>query len=80
MVVFLGMAIALILGYYAVDWMRETHNYAPAVGMGALGLTVLTGGLVSVYINNCFLGRYAFPGFGIPRTGTMGLISATTLH
>ena len=64
MVVFLGMAIALILGYYAVDWMRETHNYAPAVGMGALGLTVLTGGLVSVYINNCFLGRYAFPGFG----------------
>lgn len=63
-VVFLGMAIAIVLGYLAVDRMRENRNYAPAVGVGALGLTVLTGGLVSVYINNCFLGRYAFPGFG----------------
>ncbi len=63
-VVFVGMAIAIVLGYFAVDRMREQHNYAPAVGMAALGLTILTGGLVSVYINNCFLGRYAFPGFG----------------
>lgn len=63
-VVFLGLGIAIVLGYLAVDWMRASHNYAPAIGMGALGLTILTGGLVSVYINNCFLGRYAFPGFG----------------
>lgn len=63
-VVFLGMGIAIVLGYLAVDWMRENHNYAPAVGVGALGLTILTGGLVSVYLNNSFLGRYAFPGFG----------------
>ncbi len=63
-VVFLGMAIAIVLGYFAVDWMRKERNFAPAIGMGALGLTVLTGGLVSVYLNNCFLGRYAFPGFG----------------
>lgn len=32
--------------------------------MGALGMTILTGWLVSVFVNNCFLGRYAFPGFG----------------
>lgn len=63
-VVFLGMGIAVVLGYLAVDWMRANKNYAPAIGMGALGLTVLAGGLISVYINNCFLGRYAFPGFG----------------
>ena len=63
-VVFLGMALALVLGYYAVDWMRSRHNYAPAVGMLALGLTVLCGALISVFINNCFMGRYAFPGFG----------------
>lgn len=63
-VVFLGMGIAVVLGYLAVDWMRAHHNYAPALGMGAMGLTVLTGVLVSVYIDNCFLGRYVFPGFG----------------
>lgn len=63
-VVFFGMGTAIVLGYLAVDWMRESKNYAPAIGMGALGLTILAGGLISVYINNCFLGRYAFPGFG----------------
>lgn len=63
-VIFLGMALAVVLGYCAVDWMRIRHNYAPAIGMGALGLTVLSGVLISVYVNNCFMGRYAFPGFG----------------
>lgn len=63
-VTFLGMGICVVLGYLAVDWMRAERNYAPAVGMGALGLTVLAGGVISAYLNNCFLGRYAFPGFG----------------
>lgn len=63
-VMFLGMGICLVLGYLAVDWMRAEHNYAPAAGMGALGLTVLAGGLVSAFMNNCFLGRYVFSGFG----------------
>lgn len=63
-VVLLGMGLCVVLGYLAVDWMRANHNYAPAVGMGALGLTVLAGGLISAYINNCFMGRYVFPGFG----------------
>lgn len=63
-VVFLGMGLAIVLGYLAVDWMRTNRNYAPAVAVGALGLTILAGALISVYINNCFMGRYAFPGFG----------------
>lgn len=63
-VVFLGMGVAVVLGYFAVDRMREEKNYVPALGMAALGLTVLTGGIVSAFINNCFLGRYVFPGFG----------------
>lgn len=63
-VVFLGMGLFLVLGYLAVDWMRTQHNYAPAVGMGALSLTVLTGVLISLFVNNCFMGRYVFPGFG----------------
>lgn len=63
-VIFTGMALAVVLGYFAVDWMRAGHNYAPGIGVGALGLTVLSGALISVYINNCFMGRYAFPGFG----------------
>lgn len=63
-VIYLGLAIAVLLGVSAVKWMRESHNFAPAFGMGALGMTILTGWLVSVFVNNCFLGRYAFPGFG----------------
>lgn len=63
-VVFLGMGMALVLGYCAVDWMRARRNYAPAVGVGALGMTILAGVLISVFVNNCFMGRYVFPGFG----------------
>ena len=63
-VVFLGMGLCLVLGYLAVDWMRENQNFAPAVAAGTFGLTACVGGLISVYINNCFMGRYAFPGFG----------------
>lgn len=64
LVVFCGMGIVLFLGYYAVDWMRKTRNYVPGLGVIAIGLTALTGAVVSYYINPCFLGRYAFPGFG----------------
>ncbi len=63
-VVILGMGLCLILCYLAVDWMREHREFAPAVGMGALGLTVLAGGVISACVNNCFMGRYVFPGFG----------------
>lgn len=63
-VVIVGMALCAVLGYFAVEQTRKNHSYAPAVGMGALGLTILFGGLVSAYINNCFMGRYVFPGFG----------------
>lgn len=63
-VMFAGMGVAVFLGYYAVDWMRRNHEYAPGLGVAAIGLTALAGTLISIYINPCFLGRYAFPGFG----------------
>ena len=63
-VMFCGMGITIFLGYYAVDWMRRKKNYAPGIGVSAIGLTALTGALISYYINPCFLGRYVFPGFG----------------
>lgn len=63
-VVFLGMGLAVFLGYYGTDYMRSCRKYAPGLGVLAIGLTSLTGVLVSYYINPCFLGRYAFPGFG----------------
>ncbi|MBQ2802379.1 MAG: hypothetical protein IJF07_00580 [Lachnospiraceae bacterium] len=63
-VIFVGMALLVVFGYLAVDWVRTQKNYAPILGVAALFLTALTGAIVSTYINNCFLGRYAFPGFG----------------
>ena len=63
-VIYLGMALTLFLGYYAVDRMRSSKCYIPGWGMGILGLTALTGGLLSYYVTPCFLGRYIFPGFG----------------
>ncbi len=63
-VIYLGMALTLFLGYYAVDSMRSGKCYIPGWGMGILGLTALTGGLLSYYVTPCFLGRYIFPGFG----------------
>lgn len=63
-VIYLGMALTLFLGYYAVDSMRSSKNYIPGWGMGILGLTALTGGLLSYYVTPCFLGRYIFAGFG----------------
>ncbi len=63
-VIFAGMGLMLVLGYYAVDWMRQNKNYVPGMGMAAIGLTALFGVLASIYVNPCFLGRYAFPGFG----------------
>lgn len=42
-VIYLGMALTLFLGYYAVDRMRDSKCYIPGWGMGILGLTTLTG-------------------------------------
>lgn len=63
-VIYLGIALTLFLGYYAVDRMRSSKCYVPGWGLGILGLTALTGGLLSYYVTPCFLGRYIFPGFG----------------
>lgn len=63
-VVFAGMGMWLFLGYYAVSHIRETRDFALSIGMLAMGFTALTGALVSIYVNPCFLGRYIFPGFG----------------
>ncbi|MDR0963780.1 MAG: hypothetical protein LBM60_04095 [Clostridium sp.] len=63
-VVLIGMGLTIFLGYYAVDAMRHQKSYAPGLGVAAIGLTALAGVLISYYINPCFLGRYAFPGFG----------------
>mgnify|MGYP004593929143 FL=1 len=63
-VVLLGMALCLILSYGAVDWVRQHHNAAPAIAASAFVLTGIVGGTISAIVNNCFMGRYAFPGMG----------------
>lgn len=63
-VVYLGMALFVVMFALAVLSVRRENNAAPLLGAAAFGLTALTGFLVSAFVNNCFLGRYAFPGFG----------------
>ncbi|MCM1113174.1 MAG: glycosyltransferase family 39 protein [Muribaculum sp.] len=63
-VVYLGIAVAVVLGAAAGVRMYQKRRYAPALGAAAFGLTALTGFVISACVNNCFLGRYAFPGFG----------------
>lgn len=60
----LGVIVSVFLSGFAAIWMRREQNYAPALGMAAFLLTALTGFVISVFVNNCFMGRYAFPGFG----------------
>ncbi len=64
LVVYLGMALTLFLGYYAVDQMRASKCYIPGLGLGVIGLCALSGCLLSYYVVPCFLGRYVFTGFG----------------
>ncbi len=64
LVVYLGMGLAAVMAAAAVLWMLREKSFVPALGAAAFGLTTLTGFLISVFVNNCFLGRYAFPGFG----------------
>lgn len=64
LVVYLGMALTLFLGYFAVDQMRSSGCYIPAFGLGVVGLCALIGCLLSYYVTPCFLGRYVFTGFG----------------
>jgi 4-amino-4-deoxy-L-arabinose transferase-like glycosyltransferase len=63
-VVAAGGIVAVVLCGAAFYAMRKTKNYAPALGLAAFFLTAVTGFIISVSVNNCFLGRYAFPGFG----------------
>lgn len=62
--VWIGMALFAVLLILAISYMRKEKIFAPALGAAAFGLTALTGFLISAFLNNCFLGRYAFPGMG----------------
>ena len=64
MVAIVGLLLCLFLIVEAYFWMKEKKCYAPCIGGLAFLLTVLTGFIISATVNNCFLGRYAFPGFG----------------
>lgn len=60
----MGLILCMILNVAALRWMKRERNYAPGLGVLAFLFTSLTGFVISVFINNCFMGRYAFPGFG----------------
>ncbi|MCM1568079.1 MAG: hypothetical protein NC081_01380 [Roseburia sp.] len=63
-VAYLGLALFFVLVGLGLCGLGRQADKRPLIGLGALLLTILTGFLISVFVNNCFLGRYAFPGFG----------------
>ncbi len=65
LVIYLGLVAALLLSFFTIKWMRANHNYVPIIALGIPAITALTGALISIFLNPCFLGRYIFPGFGL---------------
>lgn len=64
LVMYIGMAITLILGYFAVDYMREKKDYCVGFGLLTILLTALLGTFLNHYVAACFMGRYVFSVFG----------------
>lgn len=65
-VMYLGMALFLILGYWGLDYLREHRDYGVGAGLLSVLGVVLLGTYLNLYVAFCFMGRYIFPAFGIP--------------
>ena len=63
LVMYLGMTLCIVLGYYAVDYMRQHKNYIAGFGFFVILLTTLLGTWLNLYVASCFMGRYVFPSF-----------------
>lgn len=63
-VIWLGIAIFLYAGFYAVKYIHETKDYLPCLSLIVAGIVLVMAIMVSVLIVPCFLGRYLFPVFG----------------
>ena len=64
-VIVIGVILCALLCGCGFIYIRREKQYALFAGIGALILTIFTGFFISAFVNNCFLGRYVFPGFGI---------------
>ena len=64
LVMYLGMVLCIVLGYCAVDYMRQHKNYIAGFGFFVILLTTLLGTYLNLYVASCFMGRYVFPAFG----------------
>lgn len=63
LVMYLGMALTLILGYFAINRMREQKDYVPAIGIGVIAITACFGTYMNCNVAPSFMGRYVFFGF-----------------
>ena len=64
LVMYLGMALTVVLGYFAVDYMRSQKDYAAGIGIAVIAVTALLGTYLNNYVASSFMGRYVFPVFG----------------
>lgn len=63
-VMYLGMALTIFLGYYAVDYMRKEKDYIAGIGIGVIAITAVLGTYLNNNVASCFMGRYVFSAFG----------------
>ncbi len=64
-VMYLGMTLCIVLGYFAFEYMRKQKNHLAGTGFFIILATVLIGTYLNLYVASCFMGRYVFSSFGI---------------
>jgi len=63
-VMYLGMAVTIFLGYFAINYMRREKDYIAGIGISIIIITTLLGSYLNNNVAICFLGRYVFSAFG----------------
>lgn len=64
LVMYLGMVLFLVLGYFAVDRMRARKEYGAGIGVAIVAVTACIGSFMNCYVAPSFMGRYVIFGFG----------------
>lgn len=63
LVMYLGLGLFLLLGYFAIERMREQKEYGAVIGLIIIAVTTCIGTYMNCYVAPSFMGRYVIFGF-----------------